>query len=261
MSRNGLVKITLEGLLLLSFRSCPTGTRCQAGVLVTEFNHGEEHELKIEVKGPGVSGYFTYSHKQVLDKAPFWLYVGNKCGDLPDVYTAEPYKMDDPCDPKSFYRVLDMEDFHRPSCIKITSEMPPTLNIPQGVFHSKKVKKMKCKLLDGSGTYQYKKMATKTCAEIDLEKVGIDKPHLILWSKKKKDSLFRISLEAGASYKVSVKNAPIVNSYAHHPSNHFHYYYKVFNVQPPKQYEVDVSRTDDAPPCISVRLNDNSLPD
>jgi hypothetical protein len=260
MSQNGLVKITLDGLLLLSFRSCATGTRCQAGVLVPEFDCGDEHELKIEVKGPGVSGYFTYSHKQVSDKAPLWLYVGTENGCLPTKYTAEPYHMHDPCDLKSFYHVLDMEDLHKPSSINIMSEIVPTLNIPQGVFHSKKVKKVRYKNLQSDEPYQDKKVATKTCAEIDLKKVGIDKPQLILCSKEKMDSLFRISLEAGASYKVSVKNAPIVTSYAHHPSNHFRYYYKALTVNPSKQFEVK-SRTDDAPPCISGRVKDNILPD
>ncbi|HKQ89843.1 MAG TPA: hypothetical protein VJZ77_04105 [Blastocatellia bacterium] len=272
MSQNSLVKITLDGLLLISFRTSlpPTGTRCQAGVIVTKFAPGEEHELKIEVKGPGVSGCFTYSHENVLDKAPLWLYVGTEKGDVPTPYTAEPCPINSPGKYKPFSHVLDLEDFHNFSDFEIKPEKVPILNIPQGMFYSDKLNNVKYRELVNSDDFQDKsEVATETIAEIDLDKLhraGIIKPHLILWSQNKSDSPFRISLEAGASYEVSVKNAPVKKGSAYHLSNHFRYYYHAFTKQPPKHYEIvipyhhSLTLTEDAPPCINGLLKNNRLP-
>jgi hypothetical protein len=268
MSRNGLVKITLDGLLLFSFKnSCPEKL-CQVGILVTNFDGGKKHELKIKVNGHGGQwDYPPYSHDDVLKMAPFWLYVGTENSKIPDDHTAMPYKMNDLSDCESFLHVLNMEDLPETSPIKIKPCNAPSLNIPQGVFRSADLKVAEYRKLGSKDVYQKKgKVATKIIAEIDYKDI-VDKPRLILRSAKKNDPLFQIPLEADAQYKVSVKNAPTKESSSPHKINHFPYYYCAFEEPQENKYEVEIPDQgpgpifEDAPPCISVRLKDGSLPD
>jgi len=269
MPQNHFVKITLDGLILISFKTSGAGERCQAGVLVTKFDAGQEHELKIEVKSQGTTKSFSFTHEEVKTKGPLWLYIGAKNGNMPARHTARRHKMSDPSDDASFSHVLDMEGFHGNHQIEVRRGMAMALNIPQGLFCSAKLEKVNYRELGSSGGFQAKdRVATETFTAIERDEVETDEPHLVLWSEEHSHLFTPIKLEAGVPYEVSVKNAPINSHAGHHQSNHFRYYYKAFERLPPKQYEVKIPDPDlgppsdpDAPPCINGRLRDNSLPD
>lgn len=261
------VTLHFDGLLFMTYNE--RRRLFQAGI----HTQAENHELTVVVTTaagpvwPKKKSDWDPTLATVKAVSPLWLYVDSGRGIRDDEFSAELYKPEDLKDEQSFGHILDFEGklYRRP--VALRPAPLAALNIPQGVFYSAVNTRAALKAFEqgkpssSAAAVDDIMVSTLSAADIDSRSDAEVRRSIVLAKNDGVDEVFRLPLDEGIHYTVTVMNAPIRQhpGHVHSPEEHFLQFYelfplrreeKVFLVEPAEAHPSFFSNPD-SPPCVN----------